>query len=54
MLIEKGKCKTVNATYEIWDDAAKPFSEEEKSKIEERCAEIVLPHKIRSIAKNTA
>ncbi len=51
MLIEKAKCKTVNATYEVYDDYAKPYSPEEKAKIEKKCSEIVMRHYAKEIAK---
>lgn len=42
MMIEREKCKTVNAEYEVWDDYAKAFTEKNKKEIEKRCAEIMM------------
>lgn len=51
MLIERVKCKTVNATYEVYDDYAKPYSAEEKARIEKRCTEIIARDYARKAAK---
>ena len=51
MLIEKVKCKTVNATYEVHDDYAKPYSPEEKERIEKRCSEILMRYYAEKMAK---
>lgn len=54
MLVETKQLKTVNAVAEIYDDYSKPATKELKAKIENRCAEIALPHLVKKEIKNTA
>lgn len=54
MLVETKQLKTVNATAEIYDDYGEPETKALKEKIENRCAEIALPHLAKSEIKDTA
>lgn len=47
MLVKSKQLKTVNAIAEIYDDCCKPATKELKATIENRCAEIALPHLIK-------
>lgn len=55
MLVKTIKCHEVNATVEIYDDFAQPYTAEGQKKIEDNCARIILHNYAKKTAeKNTA
>jgi hypothetical protein len=53
MLLGTKQLKTVNAISEVYDDSA-TYDESIRKETLDKCAEIALPYKIRSIVKDTA